>query len=331
MASPTTATVGSPHLQGRRRGSSRWSSGIGPTLPLALESPRTAMPRDDNAFSFRSKYLNDWLMPESLWAMLPAELKTKIKNLQHSGAAVLTSFERLDQLAQELPEVIHEDEQTDNEESISSMADKTSQDFINAKLVQIQSQRRASETSRNEEKFDCSPIPPEYRSFGAKSGNTAFSSDLTTPYTNVTSCPSPLNLSQSPEPVPPTPLDLGQTSRRSSNAMSAMTGPPRNAQTGHYLAQLDHLRKQDVVRLRHNIYAVETELRILSKPLSPVSSPESTAVNNTQPAMSDIDIAFQVWWPEKKALARSLEQKSEFIEPGLKYSLGWGDAAHNKD
>jgi hypothetical protein len=325
MATSPTAAVGSPPVQGRRRASTRRSSGA---LPPALDSPRTAMPRDDNAFSFRQKHLDDWLMPESVWVTLPEQLKLKVMNMQRSGAAVCTSLERLDELGDEIP-VINEDDETDSDEPIGSMADKASQDFINARLAEVQAQRRASETAparkEEKEKFDCSPIPPEYRSFGSilENGDTAFSSNLNTPHTNVTSCPSPLHLSQSPELMSPAPLDIGQTSRRSSNAME---GPPRDAQTGHYLAQLDQLRKQDIVRLRHSVRAVETELSFLSKSFSPTSSPESTAVDNAQPAESNIDVAFQVWWPEKKELALSLEKKCRFIEPGLKYNLGWSDA-----
>jgi hypothetical protein len=331
MASPSTAAVGSPHLQGRRRASTRRSSGA---LPPALDSPRTSMPRDDNAFTFRREHLDDWSMPDSLWIMLPAELKTKVKNLQHSGAAVQTSFARLEELAHDLPEVIHEDEETDKDKSMTSLAGKTSQDFIdlNAKLVQVQYQRRASETSRMEEKFDCSPIPPEYRATsGIETASTSFSSEMTT-RTNSTSCPSPFDLSHphSPEPMSPTPLDLGTTSRRNSNATSNMTAPPRNAPLGHYLAQLHHLRTEDVVRLRHAMYAVETELLVLSKPLSPTSSLESTAINTTQTHMSDINAAFEDWWPEKKALAISLDQKSKSIEPGLKFRIGWGEGAYNE-
>jgi len=290
------------------------------------------MPRDDNAFSFRKKHLEDWLMPQSVWDSIPEHLKSKVKNMQHSGAAVLTSFERLDELAKDVAQVINEDDETEtqSEISIASMADKTSQDIINAKLVELQF-RRASEASftrkEEKEKFDCSPIPPEYRSFGSTvDTDTVFSSDLNTPRTNVTDCPSPLYLSQpqSPALVSPVPLDIGlglTLTRRSSNLVAE---PPRNAQTGHYLAQLDHLRKEDVVRLRHAVRAVETEMSLLSKAMSSTSSPENTAID-MQPA-TDVDIAFQAWWPEKKALALSLEEKSRSTEPGLKYNLGWSDA-----
>jgi hypothetical protein len=55
-----------------------------------LESPRTACPKDGDAFSYNPAHLRAWYLPDDIWARLPAQLRTNLAAVQHSGAAVLT-------------------------------------------------------------------------------------------------------------------------------------------------------------------------------------------------------------------------------------------------
>lgn len=280
------------------------------------------MPRDDNAFTYQKDHLTIWLMPDSAWKTLPEDLKNRIKAFQHSGAAVLTSLERLDGLRAALPPNIPEVDEVDDIKPVSmpvTMEDKTSQDHVVAAL-EVEKQRRESA----KEKFDYCPVPLEHRSFGSTTiDDTAFPSDRTTPYTNVTSCPSPLSLmGHSPQPVSPNPLDIGRASRCSS---IAKVGPPMNAQIGHYYAQLVHLRETDSVRLRHNVRNVDLEIAIHKNSFSPTASAETIAIDSALP--TELDIVLQVWWPEKKALAETLWETCNNVDAHVKPNLGWSDVA----
>jgi len=55
-----------------------------------LDSPRAMVPKDGDAFSYDPAHLRAWLLPQELWDSLPAELRSSLAAVQHSGAAVLT-------------------------------------------------------------------------------------------------------------------------------------------------------------------------------------------------------------------------------------------------
>ncbi|QDS75040.1 hypothetical protein FKW77_006181 [Venturia effusa] len=312
------------HPHRRRLTSTRRSSGNRPKLPLALSSHRGPMPRDTNAFSYQMEHIDVWLMPENVYKALPDDLRARIKNLQQSGAALNTALQRLDGLREQLsPSAINDTSATTENLSEAQMP----LTVVNGKLYEYQARRRASENDK--EKYDCVPIPPEYRSFGS-TNDMVFSSDQNTPNTNVTGCSSPTSLGLSPHPDSPAPFDIGEPtlSRQSSNKMA---GPPENAQIGQYWAQLVHFREMDIVRLRHSIRPIDIEFNILGRP-SPPSSPtafagspaKSVAVDD--PQQSAIDFAFQVWWPEKKAMAESLIEKCKAIDAHVQPTLScWSD------
>lgn len=276
------------------------------------------MPRDDNAFCYQSHHINEWLLPEGVFEGLPEDLQARVKNMQQSGAAVITSLERVEKMRKELPpSAIKEDDETVCEQPVPLTE-------VNGKLYELQASRRASESVKEE--YDCIPIPLEYRSFSSAS-DTVFSSSQNTPDTNVTGCPSPMSLEQSVQPGSPAPLDIGQSklSRQPSNTVAV---PPDNPQIGQYWAQLVHLREQDVVRLRHSVRLVDIELSVLKGSFahrSPTSSPgspvDSAVIDPLQ--SSEIDPAFQNWWSEKKALAHSLVEKCGRVDPHIKPNLGW--------
>lgn len=55
-----------------------------------LDSPRAIVPKDGDAFSYDPAHLRAWFLPQELWDRLPAELRSSLAAVQHSGAAVLT-------------------------------------------------------------------------------------------------------------------------------------------------------------------------------------------------------------------------------------------------
>ena len=60
-----------------------------------LDSPRAICPKDGDAFSYDPAHLRTWYLPQEIWNRLPAELRSGLAAVQHSGAAVLTGKPRL--------------------------------------------------------------------------------------------------------------------------------------------------------------------------------------------------------------------------------------------
>ena len=82
----------------QRRGSSRRASGSSSySIPKSpgFDSPRTLCPKDSDAFSYDPNHLRAWYIPNELWEPLPVQMQDRLVAVQHSGAAVLTGFERL--------------------------------------------------------------------------------------------------------------------------------------------------------------------------------------------------------------------------------------------
>ncbi|KAH9866764.1 hypothetical protein J1614_008457 [Plenodomus biglobosus] len=91
-ASPSVTPIyHDPKPTRNRRSSSRKS--VASTLSRStsyLDSPRTACPKDGDAFSYNPAHLRAWLIPQELWDRLPASVQSSLAAVQHSGAAVLT-------------------------------------------------------------------------------------------------------------------------------------------------------------------------------------------------------------------------------------------------
>ena len=95
MATPPSANpiYHDPAQTRTRRSSSRKS--FASTLSRStsyLDSPRTACPKDGDAFSYDPSHLRIWYLPQELWDRLPAQLQSTLAAVQHSGAAVLTGM-----------------------------------------------------------------------------------------------------------------------------------------------------------------------------------------------------------------------------------------------
>ncbi|KAL1624613.1 hypothetical protein SLS54_003958 [Diplodia seriata] len=67
-------------------------------VTAGVSARRTHCPRDVDAFSFSPSHLPTWSMAQDLWESLPDRLRPHIVSVQHAGAAVLTGFERLQEI-----------------------------------------------------------------------------------------------------------------------------------------------------------------------------------------------------------------------------------------
>ncbi|OCL11453.1 hypothetical protein AOQ84DRAFT_229298 [Glonium stellatum] len=215
----------------QRRPSARRSFSAASPIPSSpkIESPRTLCPRDGDAFSYNPAHLPVWYMPPDLWARLPSQLLASLAAMQHAGAAVLTGFERLENLSGSLDSVTEETAQTAGSEL---------EDCFDT----ITKQRTSSDSSSSRH-------------------DSGFSSPLSTSPTSSISS-SPL-LSSHHSGAPITPLSLPPTidsdAQDKSNRRRAFTTPldPHNS---YYTAELSYLRTDSLPRLRHSARKVETTL-----------------------------------------------------------------------
>ena len=223
-ASPTSRN---PNHQ--RRPSVRRSFSATSPIPSTpkIESPRTLCPRDGDAFSYNPAHLPAWYMPQDLWARLPPQLLASLAAMQHAGAAVLTGFERLENLSGSLNSVPEEKSQVGGPE----LGDRFATTIVKP--------RTASNASsvRHDSGFS-SPI--------SASPTSSISSSPLLSYDHPTASISPLSL-------PPT--TAAQTSHHHRRAFTT----PLNPHNAYYAAELSYLRTDSLPRLRHSARRVETE------------------------------------------------------------------------
>ncbi|CAI6337386.1 unnamed protein product [Periconia digitata] len=191
-----------------------------------FESPRIPCPPDGDAFSYNPTHLSAWSAPNNLLEDLPDKLKEALTAVQHSGAAVLTGFDRL------------EDYSPGPEDA------------------------PVSENLNSHDLSDLSKLPsPRLRIPSAASSNS--SSDLASPVSMESSfLGSPaFDSSQSMTSVSPiclTPSDSGMFCKRELPRDRSFTLPtePNNS---YYRTELSHLRTEAIPRLRHASIKVDTE------------------------------------------------------------------------
>jgi hypothetical protein len=336
----------------RRNSSTRFSSPPALSrLPSSVESPQNLCPQDTEAFAFKPEFLQDWAMDKELWKQLPANMYKVIIAVQHAGAAVFTSVERLEKLDRKLPEEV----------ITTTLKDATASDAIAAKLHEHQAHttERNRSYTRDTEEYNCSPIPTELRNFPSfSSAHTADSSGGTnstgyfSPVAQM-SPPSLMSLISGQEPLSPamTPFDLGEArlptiSRRDSDAAlsrsvitrrdsdlfsisHSISSPrlshsvkkemPRDPASNQYYAELEHLRKVALVRLRHATRPIDFEFAV-AKYDPPFAAAEDTT------AAKQLKEQFELWWIEKKMLIAKLDERGKDLCAGVQFSLGWSDA-----
>ena len=225
-ASPTSRN---PNHQ--RRPSIRRSSSATSPIPSTpkIESPRTPCPRDGDAFSYDPAHLPAWYMPQSLWARLPRQLLASLAAMQHAGAAVLTGFERLENLSGSLNSVPEEK---------SQVGGPGLEDCFAATIVKPRTASNASNV-RHDSGFS-SPV-------SVSPTSSISPSPLPSPPHRTVSIP--------PQSLPPTMNTAAQTSHHHRRAFTT----PLNPHDAYCAAELSCLRTDSLPRLRHSARRVEAE------------------------------------------------------------------------
>lgn len=274
----------------RRRSSQPQRRDSAINLPDSVRSSQ-ACPQDGNAFSYDPTYLEDWFMPQELWLSIPEGIKSSVAAVQHAGAAVLSSFARMSSLRQHaLSQTTHKgDEDSSNMKQFDS-------------LIDISPLLRGHYTMHE----FLPESPPELSP-------------------DASSCPTPSLLATPPSIELPTNLDLsgqghGSTlstipSNSSGNStLSAIPSTPFiskdseprtfvTPQAPHvaYLStELQHLRSEALVRLRHTARHVDREWADTTR-LKP------------NLAFSTVGQDFEEWWAGKKGLIRELSCRAKQI------------------
>ncbi|CAA9963392.1 hypothetical protein P3342_008961 [Pyrenophora teres f. teres] len=217
-----------PMLLSRPRSCSRRSVASLSRSASYIDSPRTACPKDGDAFSYDPAHLRHWYCPHELWVRLPQNVQSSLAAVQHSGAAVLTGFERLDK---------HLESSEDCHVDAKATADEY--------LVQL----------------DELP-PPKFRT--VSNASSVFHSDSSSPCTSGSSVshsgsnsPVTSSLPMSQIMCPGSPICLGPSELSRSRERSFST--PLKAHDAYYAAELSHLRTEALPRLRHKSYKVDSE------------------------------------------------------------------------
>ncbi|KAL6705168.1 hypothetical protein ACN47E_007273 [Coniothyrium glycines] len=222
-----------PKPTGARRNSGRKSF----TSPLSrsssdLNSPRASCPKDGDAFSYNPVHLKGWYLDDSMWIRLPAELQSSLSDVQHSGAAVLTGFERLDNHTKGL-EAIRADCRASVDELIVGLDDLP---------------------------------PPKFRTIS--NASSVLQSDISSPPSAGSSntqsgCTSPVaSYFQLPQPMSPaSPMSLSESDilGKRSIPRDRSFSIPQEPADAYYDTELSHLRTEALPRLRHKCHKVDTD------------------------------------------------------------------------
>ncbi|KAL1647254.1 hypothetical protein SLS61_007424 [Didymella pomorum] len=197
-----------------------------------LDSPRTACPKDGDAFAYNPAKLNDWYCPQNVWEILPSSVKKSLAAVQHAGASALTGFERLNEYSG-----VDNGSRTDQ---------KTPEDEV---LVDLDELR-----------------PQKFRT--ASNASSVFLSDISSPTYSGTpasdsgsASPTPSTFSLSQSATTPAPISLGppELEARRASTRERSFSTPLDPQDAKYASELSYLRTEAVPRLRHAGHKVDTE------------------------------------------------------------------------
>ncbi|KAF1935752.1 hypothetical protein EJ02DRAFT_116233 [Clathrospora elynae] len=220
-------------VQTRRRSSSHKSVASSPSRSAShADFTRTSIPMDGDAFSYNPSHLSAWYLSQDLWDRLPVGVQSSLASVQHSGAAVLTGFERLDKHTAD-----------------TNATDADQKAPVDELLIQL-----------NE-------LPtPKLRT--VSNASSALQSDRSAPLTDGSSAPQ----SGSASPATPTfdvaqlmssasPASLGSPalSLQSYSCDRSFITPPLDRHGAYFATELSHLRTEALPRLRHQSYKVDQE------------------------------------------------------------------------
>ncbi|KAF2477424.1 uncharacterized protein BDR25DRAFT_207719 [Lindgomyces ingoldianus] len=287
--SPTSASRNHSRRSSGRRS---FTTAAIPSSPK-IESPRTLCPRDGDAFSYDPNHLPAWYIPQDLWNSLPTELKSTLAALQHSGAAVLSGYERLHQHSAKVDTIAHA--QTFEDELEVQLDDSV--DRLTNLRPTLAKLRTSSNASSRYDSFVSSPVYSSSSSPRSDSPARSMSG-------SQTSLASPIS------PVCLTPIDLDpiHPHKRHHDRSFSVPLDPQNA---YYTTELSQLRTESIPRLRHAARKVDTEW-YESKRLGTVTG--------------DDVVEFEKWYAEKKATIRHLDDQCKrlsFANGVAPTGLGW--------
>jgi hypothetical protein len=332
-----------------------------------IGSPRPPLPQDANAnaITYDAKYLDQWAMDSKLWEEVPEKMHQYIKDFQHAGAAALTSFERLDKLKEAANgKVVDTDNSNDDQNtidnireirvertpSLSSMPSLSSSNYHSRSAsLELLAMVQADPSSP----FDAEPaMVPNSPAVGEKM--------------------SPLDITSSPSLgsyFSPTSKEVESLDEHSGELAKAMAGldtginppklgtrrdtissssstttqenyvPPASKPIIHrWRAELDHLKSETIVKLRHSFRKITVEWRALqaTEEYRADHYYESTMMTReklvrgsiTPPSLHNPEnwnrmvIAMDRWIWEKNELVHDCEKRAEGLHGWV--VLGWG-------
>ncbi|CBX97493.1 hypothetical protein LEMA_P106240.1 [Plenodomus lingam JN3] len=291
MATSPSATpiYHDPRPTRNRRSSSRKSLASLSRSASHIDTPRTACPKDSDAFSYNPVHLRAWLIPQDLWDRLPAPVQSSLAAVQHSGAAVLTMLARYSRLKSHLP--------------------GSDQPLIALGFERLDKQAESASSSSHESKvpmdellMKLEDLPlPKFRT--VSNASSVVQSDISSPITEGSSgsqsqseCASPMTSFSSTQAVPVSPISLGppELFSHSSRSRDRSFSTPLEPHDAYFATELSHLHTEALPRLRHKCHKVDTEWHEAKR-----------AGNFTTDVMND----FENCWAEKKCLVLSLNEK----------------------
>ncbi|KAF2763268.1 hypothetical protein EJ05DRAFT_482087 [Pseudovirgaria hyperparasitica] len=268
---------------------------------------RTLVAQDHDSFSYDTDHLREWYMSSGLWTQLPQSLRDSITTLQHAGAAVSTSFQRLQDLKSQMITEIEEGKDEDEEDLLSS-----------SKMSALS---LAEPAYPYHDDSGLGPSPAESfanikKKFGSITILDRTCSDSvirSVPALSIGSSPSPPVSAVSDTSLPPTPVSPitkagyafgGGANLPSPSPLPTKTGSdecnspalstersfqlPAKPMTAYFRAELFHLKSETLVRLRHASRKVDVE------------------IFETEGAL---DKAFREWWVATKEKVDSCERR----------------------
>ncbi|OJD36091.1 uncharacterized protein BKCO1_13000119 [Diplodia corticola] len=331
------ANGGSPPLNHYRRPSLKKT--LTP-VSAGVSARRTHCPRDVDAFSFSPSHLPAWSMPQDLWENLPDRLRPHIVSMQHAGAAVLTGFERLQEIRTNLlSDLVDLDESQDsvhtNEPVGSNMLAENELDVLLSNMnfntstkgprsrhdslatpalftpsltpsgSEVLSDRSAC-SSMPGTPGESSPVtpasPPTILSpFNFPVDDESAQQSHTLPPTSPTSLASPVSPPDTEMPCSPISTPSTPNSTSVVSPMRPFINPPRHPHATYYAAEMVELRCVALVRLRHAARRVDAEWG------------ECKRVGVVRPSERDPDARmakeFELWWSGRKGSIGALEER----------------------
>lgn len=274
-----------------------------------LDSPRTACPKDGDAFAYDPTKLNDWYCPQHVWDRLPSSVKKSLAAVQHAGASALTGM--LPTIFVLLPMRCAIGCTDARYPPLSRRMCCVHIELTFSGFERLSEYSGVDDGSRTDQKTPDDEVlvdldelrPQKFRT--ASNASSVFLSDISSPAYSGTpasdsgsASPVPSTFSLSQSATTPAPISLGppelETKRSSTRERSFST--PLDPQDAKYASELSYLRTEAVPRLRHAGHKVDTEWY--------------DAKRTGSVAAEDVQ-QFEAWWSTMKCTILQLSETSK--------------------